>query len=141
MFILIKSCLVKMCPIFVGPQLSCLARYQKILWECSFGCKILLNFTCHTMKFDNCYHSNRHATPPHRMIFMKRRTRTHNEFPSAWLLKRLPISYDWKRLFLFTLQFSSRSQRISNSCKGAAAAASAIIMNEQLPKMESLSTS
>ena len=27
-----------------------------------------------------------------------------NEFPSGWLLKRLclPISYDWKRLFLFT---------------------------------------
>ena len=54
----IKFYLVKLCPIFVGTQLSCLARYQKILWEYSFGCKNLLNFTCHTMKFHNCHHPN-----------------------------------------------------------------------------------
>ena len=35
----IKFNIVKMCPIFVSSQLSCLAQYQKILWECSFGCK------------------------------------------------------------------------------------------------------
>ena len=45
-------------PFFVSSQLCCFARYQKILWECSFGCKNLLNFTCHTMKFHNCHQTN-----------------------------------------------------------------------------------
>ena len=55
-----------MCPIFVGSQLSCLARYQKILKEYSFECKNLLNFTCHTMKFHNCHHpSHHHALSNH----------------------------------------------------------------------------
>ena len=46
-----------MCPIFVGSQLSCLARYHIILWGCSLGCKNLLNFNYHTMKFHNCHHA------------------------------------------------------------------------------------
>ena len=53
-----KFYLVKMRPIFIGSQLSCLARYQKILWGCSFGCKNLLNFNCHTMKFGDCHYPN-----------------------------------------------------------------------------------
>ena len=32
--------------------------YQEMLWECSFGYKNLLNFTCHAMKFHNCHHAN-----------------------------------------------------------------------------------
>ena len=55
-----KFYLVKMCPIFVSSQLSCLARYQKILRGCSFGCKNVLNFTCHTMKFHKCHHPSQH---------------------------------------------------------------------------------
>ena len=43
---------------FVGSKPSCLVRYHKILWECSFGCKNLFNFTCHTMKFHNCHQTN-----------------------------------------------------------------------------------
>ena len=50
-----------MCPIFVGSELSCFARYQKILWKSLLGCKNLLNFTCHTIKFDNCHHSTTYA--------------------------------------------------------------------------------
>ena len=46
-----------MCPIFVGSQLKCIARYQKILWKCSFGWKNLLKFNCHTMKFYNYHHA------------------------------------------------------------------------------------
>ena len=45
---------------FVGSLLSCLVRYQKILWEYSFGSRNLLNFNCHTMKFHNCHHANRY---------------------------------------------------------------------------------
>ena len=56
--ILVKLCLVKMCPIFVRSQLSCLARYQKILWKCSFQCKNLLNFACLTMELHNSHHSS-----------------------------------------------------------------------------------
>ena len=52
-----KFYLVKLRPIFVGSQLRCLARYQKILWECSFGCKNLFNFNCHTMKFHKCVYT------------------------------------------------------------------------------------
>ena len=61
-FIFIKFYFVKMCPLFVGSQLSCLAKYQKTLCECSFGCKNLLNFTWHTIRFHNCHHTNLHAT-------------------------------------------------------------------------------
>ena len=45
-------------PIFGGPQLIDLTRYQKILLGCLFGCKNLLNFTRKTMKFHNCLHAN-----------------------------------------------------------------------------------
>ena len=45
-------------PYFFGSQLSCLARYQKILKEYSFECKNLLNFPCHTMKLQKCHHPN-----------------------------------------------------------------------------------
>ena len=51
-----------MCPIFVGSQLSCLARYQKIILECSFECKNPMNFNCHTMKFQNCHHARAHVS-------------------------------------------------------------------------------
>ena len=50
--------LVKMCPIFDCSQSNCLTSYQKILWVCTFECKNLLNFTCQTMKFLNCHHTN-----------------------------------------------------------------------------------
>ena len=43
--------LLKMSPIFVGSQVSCLAKYQKVLLECSFDWKNLLNFNCHAMKY------------------------------------------------------------------------------------------
>ena len=47
-------------PISDGFQLNSLRRYQKILKECSFRCKYLLNFACLTMKFYNCHHSSEH---------------------------------------------------------------------------------
>ena len=47
-----------MCPIFDGFQSNCFTRYQKSLWGCSFGYKILLNFTCLTLKFHNYHHAN-----------------------------------------------------------------------------------
>ena len=57
LFMFIKLQLVKMCPIFVGSQLSCLARYQKFFWGLSFRCKNLLSFTRITKKkFHNCHH-------------------------------------------------------------------------------------
>ena len=46
------------CPFFDCTQSSCLLRYQKILWESSFGCKNVLNFIHHTMKFHNLHHTN-----------------------------------------------------------------------------------
>ena len=52
----IKFYLVKICPIFVGSQLSCSARYQKVFWGCSFRCENPLNFDWHTMKFHNFHH-------------------------------------------------------------------------------------
>ena len=57
LFIFIKFYLVKMCPIFVGSQLSCLARYQKIVSGWSFESKNLLSFNYHTMKFHKCHHT------------------------------------------------------------------------------------
>ena len=50
-----QSYFSKNVPYFVGSQLSSLARYQKIIWECSSGCKDLLNFNYHTLKFYNCH--------------------------------------------------------------------------------------
>ena len=47
------------CPFFDSPEISCLSRYQKTLWKASFGCKLLLNYTYHNMKFHNYYHANR----------------------------------------------------------------------------------
>ena len=47
-------------PIFDCPQSSCLKRYKNILWVSSFGCKNLLNFICHSLKFHNCHHTTVH---------------------------------------------------------------------------------
>ena len=55
-------------PIFDCPQSSCITWYQKILWRSSFGCKNLLNFMCHTMKFHNCHHTTWHACSNSRVI-------------------------------------------------------------------------
>ena len=52
--------LVKMCLIFYGSPSNSLIRNQKILLGYSFGCKNLLNFTCHTIKFHNCHHPIAH---------------------------------------------------------------------------------
>ena len=43
---------------FDSPQSKSFTRYQKILWERSFGCKNLLNSTCLTMKFHSCHHAS-----------------------------------------------------------------------------------
>ena len=51
-----KSYSEKFCPIFDGSASSFLTMYQNIFWGGSFGCKKLLNFTCFTMKFNNCHH-------------------------------------------------------------------------------------
>ena len=32
---------------------------KKSLWVVLFGCKKLLSFNCHTMKFQNCHHTNK----------------------------------------------------------------------------------
>ena len=55
----IKSYFMKMCPIFVGSQLSCLMWNQKILWGCSFRCKNLLNCNYHTLKLYNWHYTIR----------------------------------------------------------------------------------
>ena len=44
LFMFTKFYLVKMCPNFVGSQVSCLAGYQKILLECLFGFKKSIEF-------------------------------------------------------------------------------------------------
>ena len=58
-------------PYLFGSQLSCLARYQKILWECSFGDKNLLNFSFKTKKFHNCHHPKSHIyrEVPYNILF------------------------------------------------------------------------
>ena len=51
--------LVKMRTIYDGSQSNSLTRYQKILWECSYGCKNILDFTCcFTMKSLHCHYTN-----------------------------------------------------------------------------------
>ena len=46
---------------FNSPKLKVLKSYQKILFSSSSGCKILLYFTCLTIKFHNWYHANPHT--------------------------------------------------------------------------------
>ena len=46
---------------FDSPKSKNFTRYQKILRGCSFVCKNLLNFTCLTMKFNNCHHAKPHS--------------------------------------------------------------------------------
>ena len=48
------------CPIFASSASNCLTRYEQILSVCSLGSKNALNFTCLTMKFQNCHHTNLH---------------------------------------------------------------------------------
>ena len=43
---------------FDGSASSCLTIYQKALWGGFFGCKNVLNFTCLTIKFHDCHHTN-----------------------------------------------------------------------------------
>ena len=62
-----------MCPIFVGFQLSCLARYQKNPLRMSFGCKNLLNFTCHTKKFHTVHHSTLDVPKLYAVVTSKQR--------------------------------------------------------------------
>ena len=50
-----------MFPFYVGSQLSCFARYQKIVSGWLFKFKNLLNFNCHTMKFHSCHHATNHS--------------------------------------------------------------------------------
>ena len=47
-------------PIFDCPKSSCLTRYEKNFWGSSFGCKNILNFICHTMRFHNSHQTNMH---------------------------------------------------------------------------------
>ena len=47
--------------IFDKSALSCLTRCEKFLWRGSLGCKKVLKFTCLTMKFHGCHHTNLHT--------------------------------------------------------------------------------
>ena len=61
LFIFKQTYLVKLCPIFDSSASSFLTRYQKILLGGSLRCKKVLKFTCLTVKFHNCYHTNLHT--------------------------------------------------------------------------------
>ena len=50
----IKFHFVKICPIFVGSQLVVLQNFEKSFEDLYLYVRILLNFTCHIMKFHNC---------------------------------------------------------------------------------------
>ena len=40
---------------------------KKLVKTCLFEYEYLLNFTCHTMKFHNCAHTNLHGDPSRRL--------------------------------------------------------------------------
>ena len=48
-------------PIFDNFEWKSLTRYQKILWICSFGFRILSNFAWKLVKFHICHHANVHC--------------------------------------------------------------------------------
>ena len=59
----IKVYLVKIGLIFDSSASSSLTRYQQILSVCSFGCKNVLNSTCHPMIFHNRHRTNGQVVP------------------------------------------------------------------------------
>ena len=57
-------------PFFESPKSKGLTSCQKILWECSFKRRNLLNFTFLAMKFHNHYHTSLQPNSTEYLIFL-----------------------------------------------------------------------